>query len=108
MHPVHREHEGSEGAAPGNAEGAVFVLLLSLVALEDLGRGGVAIRWGVRVGDTDIEDRSRAPSPEPVDGDVASEFWGGLGAVGARRLHVLTGSDEGLVRDCGGGVRLAA
>ncbi len=78
------------------------------MALEDLCRGGVAIRWGVRVGDADIEDRSLAPSPEPVDGDVAAEFWGGFGAVGARRLHVLTGSDEGLVRDCGGGMRLAA
>ncbi|KAI2493138.1 hypothetical protein MHU86_21399 [Fragilaria crotonensis] len=57
--------------------------------------GGVAIRWGIRVGDADIEDRRGASGPEAVDSDVAAEFWGGLGAVGARRLHVLTRSDEG-------------
>ncbi len=78
------------------------------MALEDFGRGGVAIRGGIRVGDTDVEDRRGAPSPEAVDSDVTTEFRGGLGAVGARRLHVLTRLDEGFVRDCGGGVRLAA
>jgi hypothetical protein len=78
------------------------------MALEDLLRGRVLIRWGIRVNDPDIKDRGRASGPEPVDSDVAAELWGGLGAVGARRSHVLTGLDEGLVRDVGGGVRLAA
>jgi hypothetical protein len=79
------------------------------MALEDLDRVGVAIRWGICVGDTDIEDRRSASGPEPVDSDVAAEFRGtSLGAGGTRRMHVLTGVDEGLVRDSGGGVCLAA
>ena len=108
MHSVHREHEWGEGPVPGKAERAVLVLLLLLVSLEDFLRGSIAIRRGVRVSDTDIEDRRSASSPEPVDSNVASEFWSGLGAVGTRRSHVLTGLDEGFVRDSGGGVCLAA
>ena len=93
LHPVHREHEWSEGTAPSQAERSVLGLLFLLVALEDLLRGSVAIRRGVRVGDSDIEDRRRASGPKSVDGDVAAEFWGGLGAVGPCYLHVLTGLD---------------
>ncbi|KAI2506097.1 hypothetical protein MHU86_8328 [Fragilaria crotonensis] len=98
---------GSEGTASRNAEGAVFGLLLRLVSLEDLRRSGVAIRGGIRVGDSDIKDRRGASGPEAVDSDVASEFWGGLGAVGARRLHVLTRLDEGSSETVEG-VRLSA
>ena len=78
------------------------------MALEDFLWGSVAIRRGVRVGDSDIEDRRSASGPESVDSNVAAEFRGGLGVGGTRRSHVLTGLDEGLVRDRGGGVCLSA
>jgi hypothetical protein len=97
LEPVHREHEGSEGTALGNAERAIFVLLFLLLPFEDSSWGGVAIQWGVRVGDTDVEDCSGAPDPNSVDGNVSTEFWGGLGAVGAGHLHVLTCLDKGFV-----------
>jgi hypothetical protein len=100
--------EGSKGTASCDAEGVVFVLFLLLMSLEDTIRGGIAIRRGVSVGDTDVENRGDPAGPESVDGNVATEFWGWSGVVGARHLHVPTGLDEWFVGDCGGGERLAA
>ena len=60
------------------------------MAGEDFSRGSVAIRGLVRVCDTDVEDRGLTTGPEAVDGEVATEFWGRFGAVGAVQWYILT------------------
>ena len=89
------------------AKSPVLVFLLLFVPLEDFVEGYVSIGWGIRVSDTDIEDRSCSATPESVDGDVPAEFWAWGCVVVACIPYVLTDVNEWFVRDRRGGEGLA-
>jgi hypothetical protein len=72
---VNREYEGSEGASPGQPELDVLDLLLLLVLCQDLVRILVSLAGRVGISDSNVKDSRRAPPPEPMDRDVAAEFW---------------------------------
>jgi hypothetical protein len=65
----------SEGASPGQAGLDVLVLLLLLMSCQDLVWILVSVAGRVGISDSDVKDSRRAPPPEPVDRDIATEFW---------------------------------
>ena len=77
-------------SAAGKAQRPVLILLFLFVTVADAIRGSVAIRGGVRIGDTDIKNRRRPSAPESVDSNVPADFRKWCGVVGPGILNVPT------------------